>query len=133
MKNEVFVFGSNLAGIHGAGAAAYAHERCGAKWGLGEGLSGNSYALPTKDENVQTLPLERIQQHVDEFRMFAVSRPDLNFMVTQIGCGLAGYTPADIAPMFNHAPDNVFLPMPFVHALLRRGRLDHLFGKTEGL
>lgn len=86
-----FVFGSNLSGIHGAGAAAYAHKHWGAKWGVGEGLTGRSYALPTKDHNVQTtLPLTRILQAMRALVDCAHDHEDLIFLVTPVGCGLAG-------------------------------------------
>jgi hypothetical protein len=107
---SVFVFGSNLAGIHGAGAAAYAYAEHGAKWGQGIGLAGESYAIPTKDENIQTLPLSAIFKHVRDFVDFALAHSELRFNVTRIGCGLAGYTDTDIAPMFVGAPENCELP-----------------------
>ena len=87
----VFVFGSNLAGVHGAGAAAHAHKHWGAQWGVGEGLTGRAYALPTKDATVRhTLSLATIQGHVHTFVEFARENPDLIFLVTPFGCGLAG-------------------------------------------
>lgn len=106
----VFVFGSNLAGRHGAGAARTALQNHGAKYGQGVGRQGNSYAIPTKDENIQTLPLDRIEIFVDEFLEYARNNPDTQFAVTRIGCGLAGYKDADIAPLFANAPDNCSLP-----------------------
>jgi hypothetical protein len=122
----IFVFGSNLAGRHGKGTALDAKQRHGAIYGQGIGLQGRSYAIPTKDgrnraiplaDPSQTLPLSTIKRHVDTFLAFAASRPDLSFIVTPIGCGLAGYTPAQIAPMFAGAPDNCVLPRPFVTEL----------------
>lgn len=106
----IFVFGSNLAGRHGAGAALHARNHCGAKYGVGEGLQGKSYAIPTKDEQLRTLPLERIREYVERFIAFATERSDLTFEVTRIGCGLAGYKDEDIAPMFQGAPTNCKLP-----------------------
>lgn len=106
----VFCFGSNLAGIHGAGAARSAWQHHGAQWGVGEGPTGDSYALPTKDHQIQTLPLEVIAKNVERFKAYAALRSDLKFMVTRVGCGLAGYTDADIAPMFQDAPENCELP-----------------------
>lgn len=103
---SVFVFGSNLAGIHGAGAARFAVENHGAKYGQGIGYQGNSYGIPTKDKAIRTLPLSAIAKHVDVFIAFAKEHPLLTFQVTQIGCGLAGYQARDIAPMFVEAPDN---------------------------
>ena len=106
----VFVFGSNLAGRHGKGAARDAALYHGAKYGQGIGYQGNSYAIPTKDEFLHTLSLGSIKVYVDEFLRFAVSNPQLEFFVTRIGCGLAGYTDSDIAPMFKAAPSNCQLP-----------------------
>lgn len=109
MSFPVFVFGSNLAGRHGMGAALTAVKRYGAKYGVGEGLQGNSYAIPTKDMNVVTLPLEDIQAAVERFLFFACCNPNMTFNVTKIGCGLAGYSDQNIAPMFKDAPSNCFL------------------------
>jgi hypothetical protein len=109
------VFGSNLAGRHGKGAALYAKQHKGARYGQGVGLQGNSYAIPTKDQNIKTLPLETIKIYIDEFIKFAINNPDLTFEVTKIGCGLAGYMPKDIAPMFKGVPGNVLLPQEFYH------------------
>lgn len=102
----IFVFGSNLAGIHGAGAARVAYRDHGAVWGSGIGMNGNSYALPTKGWNIETLPLDEVGAHVSVFMQIARENPDLTFQVTQVGCGLAGFTPGQIAPMFVCAPDN---------------------------
>lgn len=102
----IFVFGSNQSGIHGAGAARYAKYNHGAKQGVGEGLAGNSYAIPTKDFSIKTLPLDRIKESVDTFLIFARNFPSRDFKVTRIGCGLAGYTDQAIAPMFVGAPKN---------------------------
>lgn len=106
----IFVFGSNRAGRHGKGAALYARQHHGAIYGRGEGLQGESYAIPTKDEQVQSLDLDQIRVHVHRFVDFASLHPELQFLVTRIGCGLAGYTDADIAPMFAAAPVNCSLP-----------------------
>ena len=114
---EVFVFGSNLAGIHGGGAARVAFERFGAVWGEGIGHFGRRYAIPTKDERVETMALEEIQAHVADFLRYARSRPDQIFLVTQIGCGLAGYSPPEIGPLFSGVPDNVVLPESFWKSL----------------
>jgi len=107
---EIFVFGSNLAGIHGAGAAAYARKHHGAIWGQGIGLQGNSYGIPTKDGRIFTLPIHAIKKYVDQFIEFANRHQEMTFMVTRIGCGLAGYTDIQIAPLFKDAPDNCVLP-----------------------
>lgn len=106
----IFVFGSNLAGRHGAGAALHARIEHGAIYGQGDGLQGNSYAIPTKDGNIETLPLSEIKQYVEEFKTFATNHPELSFFVTRIGCGLAGYTDEQIAPMFKGSPSNCQLP-----------------------
>ncbi len=107
---SIFVFGSNLAGRHGKGAALYARQHYGAIYGQGVGLQGRSYAIPTKDKRIRTLPLERIAIYVRDFLEFAQQHPELHFQVTRIGCGLAGYTDAEIAPLFSDAPPNCQLP-----------------------
>ena len=104
--NEIFVFGSNLAGIHGAGAARTAMQCFGAVFGRGIGRTGKCYAIPTKDEDIQTMPTQKIGTFVDVFVEYARFNPDKLFYVTQIGCGLAGHSPRDIAPMFKRAPSN---------------------------
>ena len=106
----IFVFGSNLAGRHGKGAARHARLDYGAVHGVGVGLTGNAYAIPTKDEKLKTLPLDRIRAYVDDFLRFARAHPGLKFQVTRVGCGLAGYTNEDIAPMFSAVPPNCLLP-----------------------
>lgn len=106
----IFVFGSNLAGRHGAGAAKTALNDYGAVYGNPIGLQGHSYGIPTKDENLETLPLNRIEKYVKVFVRFAELNPELSFLVTRIGCGLAGYSDEDIAPMFKDAPLNCILP-----------------------
>lgn len=113
--NEVFVFGSNLAGRHGKGAAKQALISFGAVYGQGEGLQGQAYAIPTKDYGVRTLPLNKIKPYVDRFITFAKERPELIFLVTDIGCGLAGFKPEEIAPMFDTAKgvSNIKLPEVF--------------------
>lgn len=105
----VFVFGSNLKGIHGAGAAKFARDHYGAILGRGTGRQGGSYAIPTKQTPYTTLPLSTIKKFVDEFIKYASERSDHTFLLTRIGCGRAAYTDKDIAPMFEGAPDNVIL------------------------
>lgn len=105
----IFVFGSNRAGRHGKGAALFAKRYRGAIYGQGRGLQGNSYAIPTKDEYLETLPLSEIEKEVHLFLEFAKDHPDKTFEVTRIGCGLDGYRDEDIAPMFRHAPENCTL------------------------
>lgn len=108
--NEIFVFGSNLAGAHGGGAARLAYNRFGAIWGQGVGLQGQSYAIPTMQGGVET-----IKPYVDEFIRFAKQHPEQKFLVTKIGCGIAGFTVEEIAPLFYHAIDseNIVLPHEF--------------------
>ncbi len=114
--HQIFVFGSNTAGRHGKGAALFAKKNHGAIYGQGEGLQGKSYAIPTKDKQLRPLPLEKIAAAVDQFNSFAREYPDLTFRVTAIGCGLAGYKPEAIAPLFNDAPANCLLPEEFMCA-----------------
>lgn len=109
----IFVFGSNLAGRHGAGAALYARKNHGAIYGQGIGLQGNSYGIPTKDEGLRSLPLGEIQRHIEDFLRFALEHPEIEFQVTPIGCGLAGYKHQQIAPFFAAAPSNCKLPPEF--------------------
>ena len=108
--NEIFVFGSNLAGMHGGGAAWIAYERFGAIMGQGVGLQGQSYAIPTMQGGVET-----IKPYVDEFIAFAKAHPEYKFFVTKIGCGIAGFRVEEIAPLFYHAIDceNIILPKEF--------------------
>lgn len=106
----IFVFGSNLAGRHGKGAALCAKNSHGAVYGVGVGRTGNAYAIPTKDERIRTLPLARIAPYVAEFLDYARANPELEFEVTKIGCGLAGYREHEIKPMFADAPMNCHLP-----------------------
>lgn len=108
--DEIFVFGSNLAGMHGGGAARLAYQKFGAVWGQGVGLQGQSYAIPTMQGGVET-----IQPYVDEFIKFAKQHPQLKFLVTEIGCGIAGFSPSEIAPLFEQAREvmNIYLPERF--------------------
>jgi len=113
---EVFVFGSNKAGTHGAGAARMAHSLFGAPHAAGVGrISKYTYAIPTKGWSLEVLKLEEIQKYVDQFMQHAEQESHNTFLVTEIGCGLAGYTPKDIAPMFEKAVylSNVHLPKSF--------------------
>lgn len=106
MRTEVFVFGSNARGIHGKGAAKYAHSYYGAEYGVGEGRTGNSYALPTKDENLRPLHFLQVAKNITKFLVYAAEHPELDFRVTRVGCGLAGFTSEQIAPLFEGAPEN---------------------------
>lgn len=109
----IFVFGSNLAGRHGKGAALYARQHHGAIYGQGIGHQGNSYAIPTKDHNIRTLPITTIATYVQQFLSYAANNPELTFQLTPIGCGLAGYQYSQIAPLFTGAPPNVQIPTEF--------------------
>lgn len=110
--NEVFVFGSNLEGRHCSGAARLAFTKFGAAWGNGVGMCGQSYAIPTMQGGVLS-----IKPYVDDFLIFALNNKHLTFLVTEIGCGIAGFTPRDIAPLFRMVVDrniqNVYLPESF--------------------
>lgn len=108
--NEIFVFGSNLEGAHGGGAALLAWREWGAIWGQGSGLQGQTYGIPTMHGGP-----EAIRPYVDEFIRFARQHSDTVFLVTEIGCGIAGFKPAQIAPLFKEAADvpNIYLPQRF--------------------
>ena len=117
MSREIFVFGSNLRGVHAGGSALHAYKHHGAVMGEGEGLHGDSYALPTLDHNMRIMTLREIKGQVDKFLVFAKEHPDWTFNVVAIGCGIAGYVPAQIAPMFADAPDNCALSGEFKEVL----------------
>lgn len=106
-ENEIFVFGSNGQGFHGAGAAATAVHKFGAKFGQREGLQGQSYAIDTMDGD------DEMFAEIDRFLKFAKDHPELKFLVTEIGCGIAGYSPEQIAPHFRDCTKNVILPKNF--------------------
>lgn len=114
--NEIFVFGSNLQGFHGGGAARIAYEKFGAQWGTGIGLTGRCYAIPTMQGGVDT-----IKPYVDQFITYASEHPEMTFLVTRIGCGIAGFTDDEIAPLFAQAlgMDNVALPQAFINVLTK--------------
>ena len=114
-ENEIFVFGSNLAGAHGGGAAWLAYRRFGAVWGEGVGLHGRTYAIPTMQGGVDT-----IKPYVDDFILFSKEHKELTFLVTRIGCGIAGFRNEEIAPLFTDAIDveNIILPKEFVACLV---------------
>ena len=119
--NEIFVFGSNLQGAHGGGAARFAYEHFGAVWGQGVGLFGQSYAIPTIQGGVET-----IKPYVDDFLQFAQMHGELDFLVTEIGCGIAGFIPDMIAPLFFRVIGadikNVYLPESFYAVYERKIR-----------
>ena len=113
-ENEIFVFGSNLQGLHGGGAARAAVQKFGAVWGQGVGMQGRCYAIPTMHGGVDV-----IKPYVDDFIMYAKDHPEFTFLVTRIGCGIAGFRDADIAPLFADALNvlNIVLPKTFVEVL----------------
>ena len=115
--NEIFVFGSNLNGLHGGGAARVAYQKFGAQWGKGVGMQGKSYGIPTMHGGVEV-----IKPYVDEFIEFALSNKEYTFLVTRIGCGIAGFKADEIAPLFAKAIDleNVLLPKDFVAVIENR-------------
>lgn len=109
-NGEIFVYGSNLAGIHGAGAARVAADKFGAVWGEGGHPVGQSYPIPTKDTKIETLRLDQIKPFIDIFLRHAIDHGKQQFFITRIGCGLAGYKDYEIAPMFKGAPNNCNFP-----------------------
>ena len=108
---EVFVFGSNASGAHGGGAARFAYDRFGAVWGQSEGLQGQSYGIDTMSGPTV------FEEQTARFLEFARQHPELRFLVTEVGCGIAGYTPDQVAGFFRGAPENVLLPESFVELL----------------
>lgn len=110
--DQIFVFGSNLAGIHGAGAAKFAVQKLGAIWGQAKGLQGQSYAIPTKDKQIESLDLFEINEHVCDFIDFVIHHSEMNFFITRVGCVLAGYSDEEIAPMFNKIAHNINCSFP---------------------
>jgi len=117
---EVFVFGSNLAGRHGAGVARQALQ-WGVVYGVGEGLCGQTYSFPTLDSNLQKRSMFALSISVDKFYTCANQHPELIFLLTEVGCGLAGFTHEEIAPFFHNAPSNVVLPERFLEILDKKG------------
>ena len=113
--DEIFVFGSNLAGAHGGGAALLAYRKWGAVWGQGIGLQGQTYAIQTMHGGV-----DKIYPYVKDFICFAKQHPEMTFLVTEIGCGIAGFLPEEIAPLFNEAilVGNIYLPERFWKVLM---------------
>lgn len=105
--DDVFVFGSNAGGLHGGGAARIAHERFGAIWGEGHGHHGQSYAIDTMSG------LDVLADEARDFIGYAVAHPELRFLLTPVGCGIAGYAPEQVAPLFSGIPDNVTVPASF--------------------
>lgn len=121
--NEIFVFGSNEAGIHGAGAALNALHNFGAKPYGGYGIMGQSFAIPTKDYNIKTLPLSKIEMYIDKFIQYVLNNKQYTFYLTKIGCGLAGYKPHEIKEILWNVinkrspfsfPNNLIIPVEFM-------------------
>lgn len=107
--NAIFVFGSNLQGRHGKGAALHAKINHGAKNGVGVGMTGNSYALPTKITPYQSLSFDEVKKHIADFLNYAEKNNNKIFHLTKVGCGLAGFKEKDISELFKNASDNIFL------------------------
>lgn len=107
---EIFVFGSNLAGSHGAGAARQAHVQFGARLGCGEGLTGQSFAFPTLNHNLDQLPMHRLEEARDNLYLTCEEHPELRFLLTKVGCGLAGYVESEMRALFANPPSNLILP-----------------------
>ncbi|MBP6429775.1 MAG: hypothetical protein KA273_05195 [Bacteroidales bacterium] len=132
-KNEIFVFGSNLSGIHAGGAAYIAFKHFGAVWGVGYGLQGQTFALPTKDKEIITLPLSKVKSYLKDFIEFVYLNPNLKFYLTKIGCGLAGFTIEEIKTILWEAleeiakdnkkevylPSNLIIPKEFAKDLFK--------------
>lgn len=106
---NIFVFGSNLQGRHGKGAALHAKLHYGAKNGVAEGLTGSAYALPTKNTPYKNMSFEELSVHAEKFVIFSKQRQDLTFLLTKIGCGLAGFNEKEVSKLFNSCLDNVLL------------------------
>lgn len=113
-ENEIFVFGSNLHGMHGGGAARVAHQKFGAEWGVGVGPTGKCYAIPTMHGGIDT-----IKPYVDDFITYAKEHTNQHFYVTRIGCGIAGFTDEQMAPLFKDLQelDNVSIPKQWADIL----------------
>lgn len=115
-EGEIFVFGSNLNGYHAGGAARMAASNFGAKFGQGEGLQGQSYALPTLSKDMKRLPIEQLESSLDRLIECANKNSDLTFFMTKVGCGIAGFKVGQIAQLFfdREIPENIVLPREFV-------------------
>ncbi len=114
--DEVFVFGSNLSGLHAGGAAKMAHQKFGAQWGVGEGMTGQCYAFPTVYYELErSLTLDEISDCVQRFLEVVKTNPQKKFLLTKVGCAIAGFTPEQIAPLFERAIDieNIYIPQEF--------------------
>jgi len=109
-ENQIFVFGSNLAGIHAGGAAKQAHEQFGAIWGQGEGIQGQSYAFPTLTKSFKKVTPVTLVCNATRLFKCCEDNPDKEFLLTRVGCGIAGFQDEDIRPLFENHPNNLILP-----------------------
>lgn len=112
-ENQVFVFGSNLAGNHHKGAAKIAYDYFGAMMGSGRGWAGQSFAIPTQNEHLQAMPIHQVEHYIHDFKIYTQNHPKFTYFVTAIGCGSTGFAVQDIAPLFKGISDNVILPIRF--------------------
>lgn len=111
--DQVFVFGSNLAGNHRKGAAKTALDKFGAMQGVGRGWSGQSFAIPTQNEHLQAMPIHQVEHYIKDFKIYTKNHPKFIYFITAIGCGSTGFHAKDIAPLFQDISDNVILPIRF--------------------
>lgn len=109
--NEIFIFGSNLAGEHAGGAAKIAHEKFGAEWGIGEGLSGQTYAYPTLERDYHKRGVRGLEAARDRLAATARALPEKTFLLTKVGCGIAGYDEDEIKALFSDMPSNIVKPL----------------------
>jgi hypothetical protein len=112
-ENEIFVFGSNLAGQHIGGAAKQAHEQFGAEIGVGEGMTGQCYAFPTLGNNFEKLPFHMLRRSVRKLYQCCIDFPSFSFLLTPVGTGIAGYKVSEIAPLFKNHPQNLIIQQEF--------------------
>ena len=124
MRRRIFVFGSNEMGYHGGGAAAYAREECGAVMGVGEGLTGEAYALPTCSSPGKAMPISAVKLACQRFQDFAHAHPEMDFLLTAVGCGIAGFKTHQLGVWFPNLPDNVYVQSRLAYDLIRRGGED---------
>lgn len=108
--DDVFCFGSNALGEHYGGAARYAYDHFGAIWGRGEGIQGQSYAIPTLSKAMKPYSISMLERITGTFIYYAKQHPEKTFLLTKVGCGIAGFSEAEIAPLFKYAPRNVVKP-----------------------
>lgn len=114
MRRKIFVFGSNTRGLHYSGAALYANQAYGADMGVGEGLTGDSYALPTCSGPQTPSPRGDVRAACERFRRFAIDHPEHDFLLTAVGCGIAGFDVVEVAEWLGVMPDNVYVQAKLV-------------------